>query len=72
MNEDEEFIFHQINAINFLLKYKDKFHSQNDDVVTSEVIKSLVHKGIATANQHNQFKLKSQSKAKKFISTHCG
>lgn len=58
---------HQIDAINFLLRYPNKWSSYNDDVVTSEVVCSLVNLGIAKINECRQFKLKSATKANDFI-----
>lgn len=54
----------QLDAINFLLKYPDKWHSFNQDI--TEIIYSLVNLGIVKINQ---FRLKSPIKANQFLTS---
>lgn len=61
---------HQKNAVNFLLKYPDEWHTYNDDKLTVEVVCALVNLGIAEINQYQQFKLKSAIKANQLLNNH--
>lgn len=58
---------YQTAAVEFLLKYPDKWHSYSNDMSTTAVICSLVNLGIAKTNKYRQFKLKSVTKANDFI-----
>jgi len=58
---------HQKHAINFLLKYPNKWHTYASDRLTVKVICSLVNLGIAEINQYHMFALKSEIKAKQFL-----
>jgi len=49
--------YNMIDTIKFFLKYKNKWHSYNDDYETVKIISCLVNLQILNHNEFNQVKV---------------